>query len=145
MTARLVGINHVALEVGDLDAALELYAKLFAFELRGRVPGMAFVDMGDQFLALVERRTTREEDLERHFGLVVDDKEAVRQAAGDAGLDVLRGRGLHFRDPWGNLFEIVEYGDVQFERTAGVKRKLGIESLAKSDAAKREIAEKGLD
>jgi catechol 2,3-dioxygenase-like lactoylglutathione lyase family enzyme len=142
--ARLIGINHVALEVGDVDAALELYGRLFDFELRGRAGRMAFVDMGDQFLALSEGRS-QEPDASRHFGLVVDDKEAVRAAAEREGLELPRGRGVHFRDPWGNLFEIVEYGDVQFERAPGVKRKLGIEDLPKTDAARREIGERGLE
>jgi catechol-2,3-dioxygenase len=143
MTAKLVGINHVALEVGDLDEALDLYARLFDFELRGRVRGMAFIDMGDQFLAISEGRSQPPDD-DRHFGLVVDDKQAVRKAAQDAGLETPRGRSVRFIDPWGNNFEIVEYGDIQFERTPGVKRKLGIADLDKTDKARKEIAEKGL-
>src|SRR3954463_3402427 len=129
--ARLVGINHVALEVGDVDAALELYGRLFDFELRGRAGRMAFVDMGDQFLALSEGRT-QEPDAGRHFGLVVDDREVVRAAATRAGLEVSRGRSVRFRDPWGNQFEVVDYADIQFERAPGVRRKLGIEALEKS-------------
>jgi lactoylglutathione lyase len=141
--ARLIGVNHVALEVGDVDAALELYGRLFAFELRGRAGRMAFIDMGDQFLALSEGRR-QEPDEGRHFGLVVDDKEAVRSAAEREGLRILPGRRLDFLDPWGNRFEIVAYGDIQFERAPGVKRKLGIEALQKSDAATQEIVERGL-
>ena len=128
---RLIGINHVALEVGDLDAALDLYGRLFAFELRGRAPGMAFIDMGDQFLALAEGRSQPPDD-GRHFGLVVDDKEAVRAAVEREGLRVMPGRRLDFFDPWGNRFEVVAYKDVQFDRVAGVKRKLGIEGLGKT-------------
>jgi lactoylglutathione lyase len=141
--ARLVGINHVALEVGDLDAALDLYGRLFAFELRGRAPGMAFLDMGDQFLALSEGRRQPRDD-GRHFGLVVDDKQAVRAAVKREGLDLLPGRRLDFYDPWGNRFEVVDYRDVQFERVPPVKLKLGIEELAKSEAARAEIRERGL-
>jgi len=141
--ARLVGINHVALEVGDLEAALDLYGRLFAFELRGRAPGMAFLDMGDQFLALSEGRRQPRDD-GRHFGLVVDDKQAVRAAVEREGLDVLPGRRLDFYDPWGNRFEVVDYRDIQFERVLPVKRKLGIEELAKSEAARAEIRERGL-
>ena len=140
---RLIGINHVALEVGDLDAALDLYGRLFAFELRGRAPGMAFIDMGDQFLALAEGRTQPPDD-GRHFGLVVDDKEAVRAAVEREGLRVMPGRRLDFFDPWGNRFEVVAYQDIQFDRVAGVKRKLGIEGLGKTDAAVAEIRERGL-
>ena len=143
--ARLVGINHVALEVGDLDAALDLYGRLFGFELRGRVRGMAFIDMGDQCLAVAEGRTQPADD-DRHFGLVVDDVDAARAAVAEAGLRVLGGRGqsFDFRDPWGNRFQVVGYGNIQFERTDGVRRKLGIEGLGKTDAARREIADRGL-
>ena len=139
--ARLIGINHVALEVGDVDEALEFYGRLFTFELRGRVPGMAFVDMGDQFLALAEGRTQPRDD-GRHFGLVVDDLTAVRSALADEGIEAIEtggGTGFDFYDPWGNRIEVVEYGEIQFERTSGVKRKLGIEELDKSESARREI------
>ncbi len=144
--ARLIGINHVALEVGDVEKALEFYGRLFAFELRGRIPGMAFVDMGDQFLALAEGRTQPRDD-GRHFGLVVDDLSAVRSALADEGIDMIEtggGSGFDFYDPWGNRIEVVEYGEIQFERTSGVKRKLGIEELDKSESARREIEDRGL-
>jgi lactoylglutathione lyase len=141
---RLIGINHVALEVGDLDAALDLYGRLFAFELRGRSSGMAFIDMGDQFLALAEGRSQPPDD-SRHFGLVVDDKQAVRAAVEREGLKMLPGRRLDFYDPWGNRFEVVEYGDIQFDRVPGVKRKLGIEGLDKTEKARAEIRDRGLD
>jgi lactoylglutathione lyase len=141
---RLIGINHVALEVGDLDAALDLYGRLFAFELRGRSSGMAFIDMGDQFLALAEGRSQPPDD-SRHFGLVVDDKQAVRAAVEREGLKMLPGRRLDFYDPWGNRFEVVEYGDIQFDRVPGVKRKLGIEGLEKTEKARAEIRDRGLD
>ena len=140
---RLIGINHVALEVGDLDAALDLYGRLFSFELRGRGHGMAFIDMGDQFLALAEGRSQPPDD-GRHFGLVVDDKQAVRAAVEREGLRMVPGRRLDFFDPWGNRFEVVAYADIQFDRVPGVKRKLGIEDLAKSDKARAEIADRGL-
>jgi catechol 2,3-dioxygenase-like lactoylglutathione lyase family enzyme len=141
--ARLVGINHVALEVGDVEEALALYSRLFDFELRGRSGRMAFVDMGDQFLALSESRP-QPPDEDRHFGLVVDDKPAVRAAIEREGLRILPGRGLDFLDPWGNRIEVVDYRDIQFERAPGVKRKLGIDGLEKADAARAEIRERGL-
>jgi lactoylglutathione lyase len=141
--ARLIGINHVALEVGDLEAALDLYGRLFSFELRGRAPGMAFLDMGDQFLAISEGRRQPPDD-GRHFGLVVDDKEAVRAAVEREGLTIFPGRRLDFRDPWGNRFEIVGYSDIQFDRVPAVKRKLGIEGLEKTEAVRKEIRDRGL-
>jgi catechol 2,3-dioxygenase-like lactoylglutathione lyase family enzyme len=143
--ARLVGINHVALEVGDLDAALELYGRLFQFTLRGRGPRMAFVDMGDQFIALAEGRS-QDPDGGRHFGLVVDDVDAARRAAEAEGLEILGGRGtsFDFRDPWGNRFQVVGYRNIQFERTPGVRRALGIEDVQKTEAARGEITDRGL-
>jgi lactoylglutathione lyase len=142
--ARLIGINHVALEVGDVDAALDLYGRLFTFSLRGRAGRMAFIDMGDQFLAVAGGRRQGPDD-GRHFGLVVDDKEAVRAAVEREGLEAVPGRGLDFLDPWGNRFEVVDYRDIQFERTDGVKRKLGVEGLEKRSAALDEIRSRGLE
>lgn len=141
--ARPVGINHVALEVGDLDAALEFYGRIFELTLRGRVRGMAFVDLGDQFLALSEGRDGQP-DRGRHFGLVVDDRDAVRRALEDAGAEIVPTRGLRFLDPWGNSVEIVEYGDVQFTKEAGVLAGMDLEGLKKSEDALRELEEKGL-
>jgi lactoylglutathione lyase len=143
--AKLVGINHIALEVGDLDAALDLYGRLFAFDMRGRLRKMAFIDMGDQFIAVAEGRT-QEPDDGRHFGLVVDDVDAAREAVKREGLKVLGGRGqsFDFRDPWGNRFQVVGYRNIQFERTPGVRRALGIEALEKNAAARREIDDRGL-
>jgi len=140
---RLVGINYVALGVCDLDAALEFYGRLFAFELRGRAPGMAFIDMGDQFLALSEGRRQPPDD-GRHFGLVVEDRDAVRAAAAETGIAVERGRGLHIRDPWGNFLEIVDYRDIQFTKAPPVLAGMGLSGLEKRPAALRELAEKGL-
>jgi lactoylglutathione lyase len=142
--ARLIGINHVALEVGDVDAALDLYGRLFAFSLRGRAGSMAFIDMGDQFLAVAEGRR-QGPDEGRHFGLVVDDKEAVRAAVEREGLEMVPGRGLDFLDPWGNRFEVVDYRDIQFSRSPGVMRKLGVEGLEKRSSALDEIRSRGLE
>jgi catechol 2,3-dioxygenase-like lactoylglutathione lyase family enzyme len=145
MTARprLVGINHVALEVGDLDAALEFYGSLFDLRLRGRSPGMAFVDLGDQFLALAEGRSQPRDDA-RHFGLVVDDKDAVRTALEAAGVEVVPGRRLDFFDPWGNRVEIVDYRDIQFTKAPAIFDGMGLDGLEKRPAAVRELQEKGL-
>jgi catechol 2,3-dioxygenase-like lactoylglutathione lyase family enzyme len=140
--ARAVGINHVALEVGDLDEALAFYGSLFELTLRGRVPGMAFVDMGDQFIALSEGRS-QAPDEGRHFGLVVDDLEAVRAALGSTEARILPSRGLDFLDPWGNHVQVVEYGEVQFTKAPGVLRGMGMPSLGKTPEAESELRDRG--
>jgi catechol 2,3-dioxygenase-like lactoylglutathione lyase family enzyme len=140
--ARLVGINHVALEVGSIDEALDFLERVVGpLTLRGRSRQMAFVDMGDQFLALSAGRS-QPPDTHRHFGLVVDDREAVMSAAREAGAEVI-GRN-DFRDPWGNLFQIVDYRDVQFTKAREVLRGMGLEGLGKSESAQAELREKGL-
>jgi lactoylglutathione lyase len=140
---RLVGINHVALEVGDVDEALEFYGRVFDFELRGRVPGMAFIDMGDQFIALSEGRHGPP-DAHRHFGLVVDDKEAARAALAEAGVEIRPGHGLDFVDPWGNRVQIVDYREVQFTKEDRVLSGMGLDGLEKSSSALEELRKKGL-
>ncbi len=140
---RLLGVNHVALEVGDLDAALDFYGSIFEFELRGRVPGMAFLEMGDQFIAIAEGRSQGPDD-GRHFGLVVDDKDAARAALEAAGAKILGGRGLDFLDPWGNRVQVVDYREIQFSKTPGVLAGMGVE-IEKSESALAELREKGLD
>jgi lactoylglutathione lyase len=140
--ARLVGINHIALEVGSLSEALAFLEQVFGpLTLRGRVRGMAFVDMGDQFLALAEGRT-QPPDVHRHFGIVVDDVDAVMAAARAAGAEVT-GRN-DFRDPWGNAFQVVAYSDVQFTKAPEVLRGMGLDDLDKSERALAELREKGL-
>jgi lactoylglutathione lyase len=140
---RLVGINHVALEVESVDDALEFYGRIFDLELRGRASRMAFIDIGDQFIALSEGRT-QPPDRARHFGLVVDDKEATRQMLIDAGVEIQPGRGLDFVDPWGNNTQVVDYRDVQFTKASDVLRGMGLDDLDKSDRALAELREKGL-
>jgi catechol 2,3-dioxygenase-like lactoylglutathione lyase family enzyme len=140
---RLVGINHVALEVGSVDEALEFYGRIFDVELRGRAGRMAFIDMGDQFIALAEGRT-QPPDRARHFGLVVDDKEATRQALIDAGVEIRPGRGLDFLDPWGNNIQVVDYRDIQFTKAPEILRGMGLDDLGKSDQALSELRDKGL-
>lgn len=141
---RLVGLNHVALEVGDVEEALAFYGRIFAFELRGRAPGMAFLDMGDQFIALGEGRS-QPPDGHRHFGLVVDDLAATRRALEEANAEILPGRGLDFRDPWGNRVQVVEYGQIQFTKDARILRGMGLPQLEKSEQARAELRRKGLD
>jgi predicted enzyme related to lactoylglutathione lyase len=141
--ARLVGFNHVALEIGDVEEALEFYGRLFEVELRGRGKGMAFIDAGDQFIALSEGRTQPPDD-HRHIGMVVDDKRAVRRALNEAGVEILPGRGLDFRDPWGNRWQVVEYSEVQFTKAAHVLNGMGLGDLKKTEDALEELRKKGL-
>jgi catechol 2,3-dioxygenase-like lactoylglutathione lyase family enzyme len=141
--ARLVGINHVVLEVDDLGEALDFYGRIFELELRGRVPGMAFIDMGDQFLVLAAGRS-QAPDADRHFGLVVDDREDVRRLLEGTDAEILGGRGLDFRDPWGNHVQVVQYSDIQFSKTQQVLAGMGLDGLEKSESALRELREKGL-
>jgi lactoylglutathione lyase len=141
--ARLVGINHVALEVGDLDEALAWYGRLFEFELRGRAGSrMAFIDIGDQFIALASGRT-QPSDGARHFGLVVDDKEAVRERLREQGVPVAASGSLDFTDPWGNHVQVVAYRDVQFTKSPEILRAMKFDGLTKSEQALEELRAKG--
>jgi predicted enzyme related to lactoylglutathione lyase len=141
--ARVVGFNHVALEVGDIEAALAFYGRLFDFELRSKSDSMAFIDLGDQFLALQRGRTQSPDD-GRHFGLVVDDKEAARKALRAAGIETLPGPFLDFLDPWGNRIEIVAYENVQFTKSPNVLRGMGLTHLSKNEMAIKELTDKGM-
>ena len=141
--ARAVGFNHVALEVGNIEEALAFYGKLFDFKLRSKSETSAFIDLGDQFLALQQGRKQSPDD-GRHFGLVVDDREAVREALTREGVQVLPGRFLDFLDPWGNRIEIVPYDNIQFSKTDAVLRGMGMTDLEKNESAKRELADKGM-
>ncbi|HUY18606.1 MAG TPA: VOC family protein [Candidatus Binataceae bacterium] len=141
--ARLVGMNHIALEVGDIDRALEFYGQLFDFRLRGRSKRMAFIDMGDQFIALSEGRIAGA-DRDRHVGLVVDDKEKVRRRLKQAGAKPIAGGAVEFRDPWGNRIQIVTYPTIQFTKEPAVLAGMGCGDLRKTPAAIRELARKGL-
>ena len=141
--ARLVGLNHVALEVGDIEEALAFYGRIFEFELRGRGPRMAFIDLGDQFVALAAGRT-QGPDEHRHFGLVVDSKRFTREALAEAGVEVLPGRGLDFRDPWGNVVEVVEYSEVQFTKEPRVLAGMRLADLEKLEQALEELRAKNL-
>ena len=139
---RLVGLNHIALEVGDIGEALAFYGRIFDIRLRGRGEGAAFVDMGDQFIALMEG-PVRAASGHRHFGLVVDDRSAVRRLAEAAGARLLEGPFLDFVDPWGNRVEVVEYAGIQFTKADHVLKGMGLQ-LGKSEAATRELQGKGI-
>lgn len=141
--ARAIGINHVALEVADIDAALEFYGALFEFELRGRSDSMAFIDLGDQFMNFTAGRRQADDD-ERHFGLVVDDRQPVLDALEKLGIPLLPGPFKDFLDPWGNRIELIDYATIQFSKTPQVLRAMGLENLEKTDAALEELREKGM-
>jgi len=142
--AKLVGFNHVALEVGDLDEALEFYGRLFEVELRGRGPRMAFIDAGDQFIALAEEEVSTSADEHRHVGMVVDDRKAIRRALREMGVEILSGRGLDFLDPWGNHWQVVEYSEIQFTKAPEILEGMGLDHLKKSEKALEELRKKGL-
>jgi lactoylglutathione lyase len=141
--ARLIGLNHVALEVGDVEEALAFYGRIFEFALRGRGARMAFIDLGDQFVALTAG-PAQASDEHRHVGLVVDSKETAREALAKAGVEVLPGRGLDFRDPWGNVIEVVEYSEIQFTKEPRVLAGMDLAGLGKSEQALEELRAKGL-
>jgi catechol-2,3-dioxygenase len=140
---RIVGVNHIALEVGKIDEALAFYGKIFAFKLRGRGQSAAFIDMGDQFIALMQGRKQAPDD-QRHFGLVVDDRARVRELADAAGATMLEDGRLDFLDPWGNRVQVVEYRDLQFTKTDAVLKYRGLD-LEKSEEAKAELRAKGIE
>lgn len=139
----MIGINHIALEVGDIEEALAFYARIFTFELRGRSHRAAFIDMGDQFIALTEGRSQSADD-DRHFGLVVDDRSNVRELAEAAGAIMLEGNTLDFLDPWGNRIQVVEYRNLQFTKTSAVLKFMGLD-LDKSEEAQAELRKKGIE
>jgi lactoylglutathione lyase len=140
---RAIGLNHIALEVGDIEEALAFYGRLFEFKLRGRSDRMAFIDLGGQFIALQKGRKQPADD-GRHFWLVVDDKEAARRALREAGVALLDGPFLDFRDPWGNRVEIVDYENIQFTKAPNALRGMGLNHLTKSDSARQQLTDKGM-
>lgn len=142
-SAKLIGFNHVALEVGDIEEALEFYGRLFEIELRGRGPKMAFIDAGDQFIALAEGES-HPPDGHRHIGMVVDDRTVVRRALEETGVEILPGRGLDFLDPWGNHWQVVDYSEIQFTKAPEILEGMGLGSLEKSEKALEELRRKGL-
>ena len=141
--AKLIGFNHVAIEVGDIEEALEFYGRLFGLELRGRGPRMAFIDAGDQFLALAEVENSSS-DRHKHIGMVVDDRKVVRRALREMGVEIMPGRGLDFLDPWGNHWQVVDYSEIQFTKAPEILEGMGQERLKKSEKALEELRRKGL-
>jgi catechol 2,3-dioxygenase-like lactoylglutathione lyase family enzyme len=140
--ARALGINHVVLEVGDLDKALEFYGAIFEFKLRGKSDHNAFIDLGDQFIQLSLGKSQGADD-KRHFGFVVDDREPVRRALDELGIKSINER-LNFRDPWGNRIEVVAYDDIQFTKASNVLKGMGVGALEKTPNAIEELKKKGM-
>lgn len=140
--ARALGINHVVLEVDDLDQALNFYGSLFDFTLRGRSDHNAFIDLGDQFIQLTLGKT-QAADTKRHFGLVVDDREAVKRAMDRLGIQSINDR-LNILDPWGNRIEVVPYDDCQFTKAPHVLAGMGVAPIDKTADAVAELRKKGM-
>lgn len=140
--ARVLGINHVVLEVDDLDKALEFYGALFEFTLRGKSEHNAFIDLGDQFIQLTRGRT-QVADTKRHFGLVVDDREAVRRSMKQLGIKSINDR-MNILDPWGNRVEIVPYDDCQFTKADHILKGMGAATIEKTASAIEELKKKGM-
>ena len=141
--SRVVGFNHVALEVGDIEEALAFYGEFLAFELRSKSESMAFIDLGDQFLALSKGRR-QAPDNNRHFGLVVEDKAVVARTLEEMGVEIISGRFLDFLDPWGNRIEIIGYQNIQFTKAPHILRAMGLARLRKSESALKELADRGM-
>ena len=136
---KLVGINHIALEVGNLDEALAFWESIFGpLELRGRGGGMAFIDMGDQFIALAQSRAPSPTTSDTSASSSTTRKPCARDCR-ELGVPVY-GRGLDFRDPWGNQIQVVDYRDIQFTKTDSVLQAMGLDGLEKSESARGNCA-----
>ena len=140
--AKLIGINHIALEVGDVEKALEFYRKIFNFTLRSKDKNHAFIDLGDQFIALMKSATPHK-DKKRHFGLVVDDRSKVQELVKKAGAELIGEKFLDFLDPWGNYIQVVEYSDIQFTKAPEVLAGMNL-NLHKNKAVLEELHTKGM-
>ena len=141
--ARAVGINHVAIEVGDITAALTFYGRFLDFQVEEQGAEMAIVYFGDQFINFI-RNTDRQPDQMRHFGIAVDDKALVRRVLDEMGVKLLGGRFMDFLDPWGNRVEITTYSNIQYTKADHVLSGMGLRHLKKSDEALAELRAKGM-
>lgn len=141
--ARAVGINHIALEVGDIDEALEFYGRFLDFEIHDRSESAAFIYFGDQFINFA-KHGDRRPDAVRHFGIAVDDKALVRRTLEEMGVEILDSRFLDFLDPWGNRVEITTYVNIQYTKADHVLRGMGLGHLKKTEGALSELRAKGM-
>ena len=141
--ARAVGINHIALEVGDIDEALDFYGRFLEFDIARRSENAAFIYFGDQFINFSKGRRQAPDD-DRHFGIAVDDKALVRRTLAEMGVELLDGRFLDFLDPWGNRVEITTYTNIQYTKADHVLRGMGLGHLRKTEQAVEELRKKGM-
>lgn len=141
--AHAVGINHVAIEVGDIGEALEFYGRFLDFTVEEETPDMAIIYFGDQIINFI-RNADRRPDTMRHFGIAVDDKALVRKRLETMGVKLIDSRFLDFLDPWGNRVEITTYANIQFTKTDHVLRGMGLGHLKKSDDALAELRAKDM-
>ena len=141
--AHAIGINHVAIEVGDVAAAIEFYGRFLDFQVEEQNDGMAIVYFGDQFINFI-RNTDRTPDQMRHFGIAVDDKPLARSTLEAMGVQLLDSRFLDFLDPWGNRVELTTYTNIQYTKADHILRGMGLGHLSKSDEALAELRAKGM-
>jgi catechol 2,3-dioxygenase-like lactoylglutathione lyase family enzyme len=141
--ANAVGINHVAIEVGNIAEALAFYGRFLAFTVEEQTDDMAIIYFGDQFVNLI-RNADRKPDSMRHFGIAVDDKPLARKTLESMGVKLLDSRFLDFLDPWGNRVEITTYTNIQFTKAGHVLHGMGLGHLRKSEEALSELRAKGM-
>ena len=141
--ARPVGINHIALEVGDIAEAMAFYKGFLDFEIAWQSSDTAFVYFGDQFINFMTPRR-QGPDEGRHFGIAVDDKQAAIARLEDMGVELLPGRFTDFLDPWGNRVELTTYTNIQFTKADHVLKGMGLGHLEKTEGAVAELAAKGM-
>jgi len=141
--ATAIGINHIALEVGNIAEALAFYGSFLNFTITSQSEDAAFIYFGDQFINFSKGRT-QTPDEKRHFGIAVDDKELVRNTLTKMDVALLGGRFLDFLDPWGNRIEITTYTNIMFSKTTTILRGMGMDHLQKTDEALSELDKHGL-
>ena len=141
--ATAIGINHIALEVGNIAEALAFYGSFLNFTITSQSEDAAFIYFGDQFINFSKGRT-QPPDEKRHFGIAVDDKELVRNTLTKMDVALLGGRFLDFLDPWGNRIEITTYTNIMFSKTTTILRGMGMDHLQKTDEALSELDKHGL-
>ena len=141
--AKAVGINHVALEVGDINEALAFYGNFIDFEIESRSETAAFIYFGDQFINFALGRN-QGPDESRHFGIAVDDKDLVRDTLEKMGVELLDSRFLDFLDPWGNRVEITTYVNIQYTKADHVLKGMGLDHLSKTEDAVAELRKKNM-